>query len=785
MSAPVTRRALMAGAALSALAGACAHGGAPAAPAASPAPFPLSAVRLGASHYLDAVNANRAYLHQLEPDRLLHNFRLYAGLEPRAPVYGGWESDTIAGHTLGHYLSACALMHAQTGDEDCLRRALYIVDELEACQAAGGDGYVAGFTRKNDAGVIESGRRVFEEISAGDIRPARFYINGSWAPFYTWHKLYAGLLHAQEYCGSEKALPIAARLSEYIAAKLAPLSEAQMQAVLSTEFGGMSDVLAELAARSGEARWLALAQRFHHRAVLDPLIEGRDALSHLHANTQIPKAIGLDRIGELAGDVRQRDGARFFWRAVTDGRSYVIGGNSDREYFQEPNSISRYITEQTCESCNTYNMLKLTRRLYQREPHSAYFDYFERAHLNHIMAHQRPSDGMFAYMVPLMSGAVRGFSTPFDNFWCCVGTGMESHAKHGESIYWQSADTLYVNLFIASELDWAERGARIEMQTRYPYDARVTLRVAALARAQNFSLALRAPAWCAAPALEINGAPASAEANGAGYIVVTRRWRAGDTITLDLPMAPRFESTPDDADTVALLNGPLVLAADLGPADAPFEGPAPALVSDDPLASVEAVDPAQGRFRSVGAGRPGDLAFAPFYSQHDRRLAVYFKRYTPAQWEDAQAAAAAERARQAALDARSIDVIRLGDEADERAHNLASEISYRVSYRTRTGRDARTGGYFAFDAAVARGPLTLQATYWGGERDRHFHIEIDGVRIATQRLEGEHPGEFITRDYPIPPALIAGKRRVRVRFQPETGHTAGPAFGCRIYRSNG
>lgn len=782
MSPTLTRRAMMASTAGTALTAACAHNAAPAAETANVRSLPLSAVRLTPSPYQRALDANLGYLHSLEPDRLLHNFRVYAGLEPKGDVYGGWESDTIAGHTLGHYLSACALMHAQTGDPECLRRALYIIDELDACQQAGGDGYVAGFTRKNAAGVIESGRRIFEEISQGDIRPARFYINGSWAPFYTWHKLYAGLLDAHAHCGAERALTIASQLSAYIESKLAPLDEAQMQAVLSTEFGGMPDVLAELSARANEPRWLALAQRFHHRAVLDPLIEGRDALSHLHANTQIPKFIGLDRIGEATGDQSQRNGARNFWRAVTNGRTYVIGGNSDREYFQEPNSISRYITEQTCESCNTYNMLKLTRRLYAREPNAAYFDYFERAHLNHIMAHQRPTDGMFAYMVPLMSGAARGFSQPFGNFWCCVGTGMESHAKHGESIFWQRAGALYVNLYIASELTWAERNAEIALETAYPFQEEATLRIKSLARPQRFEIALRAPAWCAAPALELNGAPLAAAPDGEGYLRVERVWRAGDALRLRLPMSPRFEATPDDANTVALLRGPMVLAADLGPADAPFEGPAPALVSDDALAALEVTDPARAIAQLRGASQPSDLTFAPFYSQHDRRVAVYFKRYTPSEWAQAQTEDAREQARIAALNARSSDVIVLGDPDSERAHNLTSEISYALSYRTRPGRDARTGGYFAFDAAVRPGPLALQATYWGGERDRVFHIEVDGARIATQRLQGEHSGEFITRDYLIPPALLRGKTRVRVRFTPETGHSAGPAFGCRLYR---
>jgi hypothetical protein len=744
------------------------------------APLPLSAVRLTSSLYLDAVEANRAYLHRLEPDRLLHNYRQQAGLAPKAAPYGGWEQETIAGHSLGHYLSACALMHAQTGDAECHRRAHYIVGELDACQRAHGDGYVAGFTRRTETGAVEPGRRVFEEIARGDIRAARFYLNGCWAPFYNWHKLMAGLRDAELHCGIADAREIAAGIAGFIERALAPLDDVQMQAVLATEFGGMSEVLAELHLCTGEPRWLALAERFHHHAVLDPLMAGRDELAHLHANTQIPKVIGLACLHDIQGRPAQRRAARFFWRVVTESRSYVIGGNSDRENFQEPGSISRYITEQTCESCNTYNMLKLTRRLYELEPAGAYFDYYERAQLNHIMAHQRPDDGMFAYMVPLMSGAAREFSEPFDSFWCCVGTGVESHSKHGDSVYWQDAGTLYVNLFVPSRLDWRERGARIALETRYPYGELITLAVEAIGRPQQFAIALRSPAWCDDPSVRVNGKELQAAADEAGYLTVRRRWKTGDRVELRLPLRLRLEPTPDDPATVALLHGPLVLAADLGPADAAHDSPPPALVGDDLLASVRAIDKSRAEFETSGIGRPSDLRLAPFFGLHDRRTAVYFPRYTPAEWQAALAARAAEELRQAALDARSVDVIRLGDAEEEKRHRLTSETSYAVSYRSRPGRDARTGGYIEFDAAVRDEPLVLRASYWGGERDRLFHVEIDGLRIATQRLQGEHPGEFIERDYALPRAALAGKRTVRVRFQPEPGHTAGPVFGCRI-----
>jgi hypothetical protein len=747
-------------------------------------PLPMSSVRLLPSPWLQALESNRAYLHRLEPDRLLHDYRLQAGLAPRGERYGGWEKETIAGHSLGHYLSACALMHAQTGDAECRARAHYIAGELHECQRAQPDGYVAAFTRRNETtGEIEPGRRVMEEVARGEIRPARFFLNGCWAPFYNWHKLFAGLLDANAHCGSAESVVVAESLAAFIERTLAGLDEMQMQAVLGTEFGGMSESLAELAVRTGEHRWLRLAGRFHHRAVLDPLIAGRDELAFLHANTQIPKLIGLARHAELTGDARQLGGARFFWNAVTGDRSYVIGGNSDRENFQEPGSLSRYITEQTCESCNTYNMLKLTRHLYAAEPRAAYFDFYERAHLNHMLAHQRTVDGAFAYMVPLMSGAAREWSTPFDSFWCCVGTGMETHSKHGDSIFWEGDGTLFVNLYIPARLDWAERGIRLTLETAYPFGERVTLRFAQAGGARTFEVALRLPGWCAAPAARVNGVPIEARADAAGYLRVRRVWRPDDAIELDLPMPLRLEPTPDDPATVAFLRGPLVLAADLGPATTSFEGPAPALVGNQPLQGMAVRDAAQGRYVSRGLARPADLEFAPFYSQHDRRTAVYFRRHAPAEWESALAERERERQRQSALDARSLDIVRLGVEADEHAHRLESGISYAVSYRFRPGRDARTGGFLEFDVAVRDEPLVLRATYWGGERDRIFHIVVDGERIATQRLHGEHPGEFIERDYDLPVRLVRGKDRVRVRFEPEPGHTAGPVFGCRVLGS--
>jgi len=743
-------------------------------------PFPLEAVRLTPSIYLDSVNANTRYLHKVEPDRLLHNFRVHAGLKPKGELYGGWERDTIAGHTLGHYLTACSLIHAHTGDEECKRRVEYIVRELGECQAQAPDGYVAGFTRRKDK-TVENGRVIFEEIKSGDIRSAGFDLNGCWVPFYNWHKLFAGLLDANEHCGSKQAIDVAVKLAGFIDGVLAKLNDEQVEKTLNCEHGGINESMAELYVRTNDKRWLALAERIRHKRTLGPMFVERDELPNIHANTQIPKVIGLARLYEITGKREYSTAANFFWKTVTTKYTYAIGGNSDREYFQAPNTISKFITEQTCESCNTYNMLKLTRHLYSWNTQAAFFDYYERAHLNHIMAHQNPRTGMFAYMIPLMSGTARNFSSEFNDFWCCVGSGMESHSKHGESIYWQNGDHLVVNLFVPSKLDWKEKKAKVELATSYPFGEEITLNVLELQKESEFAVSMRLPYWCEQPSLKLNGKPTKLVRDG-GYATIRRKWKIGDSVRLTLPMRVRIEPTNDDPNVTALMYGPMVLAADLGDAKTKYEGVTPALVGSDLLGSI--IPGAQfATFKTTGIGRPSDLSIKPFFSQWDRRTAVYFKRFTDAEWATEQAAYAVEQARLKDLQERSVDVMHLGEMQPERDHGLTSAISYPVSYRGKHGRDARTGGFFEFKAKVVDEPLTLKATYWGQERKRLFHILVDGTRIASETLGYDKMGEFIERDYPIPKELLKGKASISVRFEPEKGNTAGPVFGVLIFRS--
>jgi len=781
------RRSLLRGVAATALV--ISAGGIGVAQAAVPvmaSAVPLGDVRLLPSPFLDAVEANRRYLMFLSPDRLLHNYHKFSGLPVKGETYGGWESDTIAGEALGHYLSALSLMHAQTGDAECVTRIHYIISELEKCQAAQGDGYVAGFMRKRKDGSIVDGKEIFPEIMAGDIRSAGFDLNGCWVPFYNWHKLFAGLMDAQTYCGIDRGIPVAEKLGGYIEKVFAALDDTQTQKVLDCEHGGINESFAELYTRTKDPRWLALSERIYHHRILDPLTAGEDRLANNHANTQVPKLVGLARLYEITQKPQYQKASSFFWERVVNHHSFVIGGNADREYFFEPDTISAHITEQTCESCNTYNMLKLTRHLYSWSPKASWFDYYERAHLNHMLAHQNPKTGMFTYMMPLMSGQAREFSDPENSFWCCVLSGIETHSKHGDSIYWQQDNTLFVNLFIPSKVNWKAQKAAFELTTKYPYEGQVSLKLSQLSGAMTFTVAVRIPGWASGHSLLVNGKPALAKMSD-GYALITRKWKAGDVVTLDLPLELRFEHTAGNEKVVALLRGPMVMAADLGAADQPWEGDAPALVGADLLGSFAPVSASEAVYVSKGTGRPGDMTFRPFYAQYERRTAVYFSRYSDGEWAEAQVAYRAEQARLKDLANRSVDVMHLGEMQPERDHNLQTGgNSYPVVYRGRNGRDARTGGFFTFEMKTTKdgkdaGPLVLQTTYWGSEFNRSFTIEVDGTVIAHERLSGRQPGAWVDVDYPVPHELTKGKTKVTIKFNPQEGKTAGPVFGVRLF----
>jgi len=742
--------------------------------------FSLEDVRLLDGPFKAAMMRDSAYLLRLDPDRLLSGFRTEAGLKAKAKPYGGWESMTIAGHSLGHYLSACALMFASTGDVRFRDRVNYIVSELDAYQRANGNGYVA---------AIPNGKKIFQEVSAGDLRVEPFNLNGGWVPWYTLHKLFAGLLDVNRYFQNPKALNIAVKLADFADATVAKLNEDQFQRMLGCEHGGMNEVLAELYARTGDEKYLKLSRRFHHKAVLEPLAQREDRLQGLHANTQIPKLIGLARRYELTGDVADKTAAEFFWDRVVHHHTYVNGGNSDGERFGPPDKLSNRLSDNMSETCNTYNMLKLTRHLFEWHASAEYADYYERALYNHILASQDPNDGQVCYYVPLKANSQKEYSKPFDSFWCCVGTGMENHAKYGEAIYFHSdsSPAIWVNLFIPSELTWRAKRVTLRQETRYPEAEKVSFTVKAQ-RPVSFSLRLRYPGWAQSVSVSVNGQPQTITAKPGSFIELKRTWKNGDRVELNIPMALRLEALPDNPHRVAILYGPAVLAGELGDEAQSWRvSLVPALVADgnEPSKWMKPVVAAPVTFRTVNIGKPGDVTLYPFYRMHHKRYAVYWDLLNEQQWVEREAKYKTELERLRSLEAATIDFVQLNEAQVERDHNMQGERTEAGENAGRKWRHARDGGWLSFDLKVLPDrPVALVCSYWGSESGpRNFDILGDGKKIAAQSLHNDKPGEFLDVTYAIPAELTRGKNKITIRFQAQPANFAGGFYGVRIIRN--
>src|SRR4051812_4876683 len=518
-----------------------------AAAAAHVTTFPLSQVRVLDGPFKHAQDLNIEYVRALEPDRLLAPYRVEAGLEPKAPKYPNWESTGLDGHTAGHYLTALAQIWAATGDPEMKRRLDYMVEELAACQRANGNGYVGG---------IPGGHQLWKEVAAGTLHVEPFAINGKWVPWYNLHKLFAGLRDAHLIGGSSEARLVLIQLADWADRLVSKLSDAQVQEMLGVEQGGTNEVLADVYALTNDHKYLALAERFSHRALLEHLERHEDTLTGLHANTQIPKAIGYARIAELGGDPGGLDAARFFWQTVVRHRTVAFGGNSVREHFNPPDDFSSMIeSREGPETCNTYNMLRLTERLFRTEPSAEYADFYERALFNHILSTEHPVRGGFVYFTPIRPRHYRVYSQPSQCFWCCVGTGMENHGKYGQFVYAHGDDELYVNLFIASALRWPERGLELQQDTSFPDEPRTRL-VLSLQQPQRFTLRVRHPGWVAAGglAIRINGQPWPERSAPASYAAIAREWRDGDPPQIDLPLRATMGRRPGGAHYLAVLH---------------------------------------------------------------------------------------------------------------------------------------------------------------------------------------------------------------------------------------
>ncbi len=766
-------------------------------------PFPLAAVRLLDGPFTKAVTANRDYLLAHDPDRLLAPFLREAGLTPRAASYGNWESTGLDGHTAGHYLSALATMiasGADTADGELQRRLDHVLMELERCQAASGDGYLGG---------VPGGRAFWKEIEAGRINAHGFGINGKWVPWYNLHKTFAGLRDVYLTLGHSKAREILVRYGDWCEKLTAALSDNQMQRMLQAEHGGMNEVLADLYAITGEEKFLRAARRFCHQAVLDPLQRQEDRLTGMHANTQIPKVIGLKRIATLSGDERAAGGAQFFWETVVNRRSVAFGGNSVSEHFNDPKDFSRMLEHREGpETCNTYNMLRLTEQLFATHPKAEYADYYERALYNHILASIHPTKPGYVYFTPIRPEHYRVYSQPEQAFWCCVGSGMENPGKYGEFIYSQAADGLYVNLFIASELSATNLGLTLQQETAFPDEAQTRLRLQ-LKTPATFTLHLRHPSWVAAGELKVrvNGEPMAVSSKPSSYLALRREWRDGDRVEMELPMRTMVEPLPDGSAWVAFLHGPIVLVAPAGTnalvglrADHTrmghvAHGPlvpldrAPTLlasIADLPKHVVVDQDAGPLRFRIVDVVEPAapkGLPLVPFFRLHDARYQMYWATATREEFLARRESLAAEERTRMAREAATLDSVAIGEQQSEVEHGFAGEETETGMHENRRWRHGRSFQYMLNTRNSQAAELAI--TYWGGDTGRTFDILVDGRVVATEELKGAQPGKFFERRYPIPADILqsAANGRITVKFVAKNW-LAGGVYEVRLVRSS-
>jgi hypothetical protein len=731
--------------------------------------FSLKNVRLLESPFLNAMNKDGEWLLSIEPDRLLSRVREYAGLTPKGKIYGGWENSGLSSHSLGHYLSALSLYYAASGDSQYLERINYIVNDLDTCQKAKGTG---------DIGGIPNGDSIFLEASEGILNVASFGLNGGWSPWYTVHKIFAGLLDAYIITGNNLAKDIAIKYAHWVINTTKNLNDAQFQTMLSCEHGGMNEVLANIYAITGDTIYLTIAKRFYHKNVLDPLAAQQDKLSGLHSNTQIPKIIGCARLYELTAADSFGTISNFFWSTVVNHHSYVSGGNSNYEYFGSPDKLNNAISTNTAEGCNTYNLLKLTGHLFSWTADVKYADYYERALYNHILAGQNQNTGMVCYYSPLSIATYsKKYSTPFDDFWCDVGTGWENHAKHGENIYFHDSAGIYVNLYIPSILNYEEKGIKITQQSKYPDNDTINFQLNA-GSSQILKLRFRCPWWATSGMqIFINGSLYSNTATAGSYAEVVRTWNDGDKVILVIPMSLRLENMPDNVNRKAFFYGPILMCNQLGNlAHTPIND-VPVIVTDnDSVAKwTKEISNDSIHFKTVGVGQMAEADLIPVFRLHDQQYSAYFDFYTSANWLVAIDSINA-------INAQTSDYVEIGMQLPESAHQFQGENTNSGTYNGKNWRDASNGGWFSYRLAIKeQKPVKLVCTYWGSDNGgRIFDILIDGTKIATQTLNNNKPNQFFDTEYTIHDSLTQSKDYITVRFQAHAGRMAGGVFGLRL-----
>ena len=767
--------------------------------------FPLGDVTLLDGPLKRARDLNIKTLLQYDCDRLLAPYLKEAGLTPKGQSYRNW--DGLDGHVGGHYLTAMAI-NAATGSKECEERMNYFISELQRCADANaknhpdwGKGYVGG---------VPGSDRVWGGFKKGNF--GAYY--GAWVPFYNIHKMYAGLRDAWLYCGNEQARQLFLGFCDWAIDLTAELTDAQVEHALDTEHGGMNEVLADAYAMTGERKYLDAAKRFSHRRLLTPLSQRRDCLDNMHANTQVPKVIGFERIAELAGDEAYHNAGAFFWDIVTGERSLAFGGNSRREHFPSREACQDFVQDiDGPETCNTNNMLKLTEDLHRRNPEARYADYYELATFNHILSSQHPEHGGYVYFTSARPRHYRNYSAPNEAMWCCVGTGMENHGKYGQFIYTHVGDALFVNLFVSSELNWKEKGLTLKQETAFPYAE--TSKITITKGKGKFALQVRYPGWVSPGqfSVKVNGQPVSIITGPSSYVTIDRQWKKGDVVEVSFPMHNSVKYLPNLTQYVALMHGPIMLAMKTGTEDLamliaddsrfgqlavgkklPIDQ-APILINNDIESIANQLQPVAGKplhftLTTKMVNKPNETNGAnelmPFFELHDSRYMMYWLALSEDNYQGYLDNLAKQEQERQELEARTTDKVQPGEQQPESDHFMETDHSFTGNTNDVFFRDARNGNYFSYLMQTAGNTdLALRLQYWGvGEWKSHeFDILVDDQLVTSVNNTGKYRiSKFVYETYDIPAELLKGKKQVRVKFVAKPGKQIGEIYGVRLIK---
>ena len=765
-----------------------------------PNEFPLSQITLLEGPLKHARDLNIETLLKYDCDRLMAPYRKEAGLTPKAKCYPNW--DGLDGHVGGHYLTAMAI-NAATGNEECRKRMEYIISEIAECAEANcknhpqwGVGYMGG---------MPNSQNIWNGFKDGDFR----VYSGSWAPFYNLHKMYAGLRDAWLYCGNEQAKSLFLQFCNWAIHITSGLSDEQMERMLGNEHGGMNEVLADAYAITHEQKYLDCAKRFSHKRLFTPMSQRQDCLDNMHANTQVPKVIGFERISELSGNEDYHVASSFFWDIVTGERSLAFGGNSRREHFPAKDACMDFINDiDGPESCNTNNMLKLTEDLHRRNPEARYADYYELATFNHILSTQHPEHGGYVYFTPARPRHYRNYSAPNEAMWCCVGTGMENHGKYGQFIYTHVGDALFVNLYAASQLDWKERGITLRQETAFPYSENSTITIAE--GKGTFNLMVRYPGWVHPGEFKVsvNGKPADIITGPSSYVSINRKWKKGDVVNINFPMHSSLRYLPNEPQYVALMHGPILLGMKTGTEsmasliadDSRFGqyagGPkqpidkAPILINNDIASIPSQLTPVPGKplhfTLSTRTENKIEGELQPFFEIHDSRYMIYWLALTEGSYKQYIDNIAKQEQERQALEASTVDKVQPGEQQPETDHQMETDESYTGNTNNVFYRDARNGHYFSYLMQTdGLTNLKLRLKYWGvGEWKSHeFDIYIDDVLLRSINNTGKYRiSEFKAETYDIPATLLQDKKQVRVKFVAKPNKQIGEIYEVRLIK---